>query len=114
MEMRMNTAFCIVMTSLGTEDEAETLAAEIVEARLAACVQIQRVRSLYMWQDALHREPEWVLHIKTVDARYAALETFIRERHSYETPEIVRVPIAGGSPDYLGWVEAGCVPPAQE
>ena len=110
----MNTAFCIVMTSLGTEDEAESLSAEIVEARLAACVQIQRVRSLYMWQGTLHREPEWVLHIKTVDARYAVLEAFIRERHSYETPEIVRVPIGGGSPEYLAWVEAGCAPNAQE
>jgi periplasmic divalent cation tolerance protein len=111
--MHMNSGFCIVMTSLGTEDEAETLAAEIVEARLAACVQIERVRSLYIWRDALHREPEWVLHIKTLDACYAALEAFIRERHSYQTPEIVRVPITGGSADYLGWVEASCAPPLQ-
>jgi periplasmic divalent cation tolerance protein len=55
----------------------------------------------------LHREPEWLLVIKTLEARYAALETFIRERHSYETPEIVRVPITAGSADYLRWLEAG-------
>lgn len=110
----MNSAFCIVTTSLGTEDEAETLAAEIVEQRLAACVPVQRVRSLYRWQDTLHREPEWVLHIKTLEARYAALESFILERHSYETPEIIRMPVAGGSAGYLSWVEGGCVPPVQE
>ena len=110
----MNSAFCIVTTSLGTEDEAETLAAEIVEQRLAACVQVQRVRSLYRWQDTLHREPEWVLHIKTLEARYAALESFILERHSYETPEIIRMPVAGGAAGYLSWVEGSCVPPVQE
>ena len=76
----MDSGVCIVMTSIGTEDEAEALAAGIVEAHLAACVQIQRVRSLYIWQGVLHREPEWVLHIKTVEARYAAIEAFSRER----------------------------------
>jgi periplasmic divalent cation tolerance protein len=109
----MDSGVCIVMTSIGTEDEAESLAAEIVEARLAACVQVQRVRSLYTWQGLLHREPEWVLHIKTLDARYAALEAFIRERHSYETPEIVRVPVSAGSSDYLAWLRAGSSPAAQ-
>lgn len=111
----MDSGVCIVMTSIGTEDEAEALAEAIVEARLAACVQVQWVRSLYIWQDVLHREPEWVLHIKTLDARYGALEAFIRERHSYETPEIVRVPITAGSADYLDWLRAGSTAsPAQE
>ena len=111
----MEPGVCIVMTSIGTEDEADALAESIVEARLAACVQVQRVRSLYIWLDELHREPEWVLHIKTLDVRYGALEAFIRERHSYQTPEIVRVPISAGSADYLGWLRAGSTPPpAQE
>ena len=97
---------CIVMTTTGTEDEAETLAAAIVEARLAACVQVQRVRSFYIWQDKLHREPEWLLMAKTRSLRYAALEAFIRARHSYETPEIVQLPITTGSQDYLDWLAA--------
>jgi periplasmic divalent cation tolerance protein len=103
----MDNPACIVMTSASTEDEAEALAAAIVEARLAACVQVQRVRSFYIWEEALHREPEWVLLIKTLAARYPALEAFIRERHSYETPEIVQVPMTAGSPDYLRWLAAG-------
>ena len=109
----MDSGVCIVMTSIGTEDEAESLAAEIVEARLAACVQVQRVRSLYTWQGLLHREPEWVLHIKTLDARYAALEAFIRERHSYQMPEVIRVPVSAGAADYLTWLRAGSSPSAQ-
>src|SRR5438270_459172 len=59
-------------------------------------------------------EPEWVLHIKTLEARYAALEALILERHSYQTPEIIRLPVTGGSLGYLSWVEASCSPPAQE
>lgn len=98
---------CIVLTTTGTEDEAESLAAAIVEARLAACVQVQRVRSFYIWQDTLHREPEWLLVAKTRGLRYAALEAFIRERHSYQTPEIVQLPITAGSANYLGWLTAG-------
>ena len=69
---------CIVMTTAGTEAEAESLAEAIVEARLAACVQVQRVRSFYIWQDTLHREPEWLLMAKTRSVRYGALEAFIR------------------------------------
>ena len=98
---------CIVMTTASTEDEAEALAAAIVEARLAACVQVERVRSFYIWQETLHREPEWLLLIKTLAARFTELEAFIRERHSYETPEILQVPVAAGSPDYLRWLAAG-------
>ena len=103
----MDNPACIVMTTASTEDEAEALAVAIVEARLAACVQVERVRSFYVWQEKLHREPEWLLLIKTLAARYPALEAFIRERHSYETPEILQVPVAAGSPDYLRWLAAG-------
>ncbi|OUM00973.1 divalent-cation tolerance protein CutA [Variovorax sp. JS1663] len=103
----MDSSACIVMTTASTEDEADALAAAIVESRLAACVQVQRVRSFYVWKEALHHEPEWLLLIKTLSARYAALEAFIRERHGYETPEIVQVPVSGGSPDYLRWLAEG-------
>jgi len=104
--MSQDTA-CIVTTTMGTEDEAEQLAGEIVEARLAACVQIQRVRSIYTWQGETKREPEWLLSMKTRTGRYAALEALIRERHSYELPEIVQFPITAGSADYLRWVAQG-------
>ena len=109
----MESQACIVMTTASTEDEAEALAAAIVEARLAACVQVQRVRSFYIWEDTLHREPEWLLLIKTLAGRYEALEAFIRERHSYETPEIVQLPIAAGSADYLRWLAIGSTGPHQ-
>ena len=100
----MSDTACIVLTTAGTEDEAEQLADAIVQARLAACVQIQRVRSVYAWQGETRRELEWLLMAKTRAGRFAELEAFIRERHGYEVPEIVQVPITAGSAAYLRWL----------
>lgn len=101
------TEAAIVMTTTGSEDEAERLAAALVENRLAACVQVMPIRSFYVWQGKPQRDAEWLLLIKTRGAHYAAVETFIRAHHSYETPEIVMVPVSAGSPDYLAWLAAG-------
>jgi len=102
---------CVVTTALGTEDEAEALAASLVEAKLAACVQVMHVRSFYTWQGELKREPEWVLFAKTRGARFAEVEAFIREHHSYELPEILQLPVSGGSADYLRWLLDATTPP---
>ncbi|MDR2852732.1 MAG: divalent-cation tolerance protein CutA [Burkholderiaceae bacterium] len=97
---------CLVLTSTATEAQAESLAAAIVKAHLAACVQMHPVRSVYCWEGALQRESEWALNIKTRNARFAALEAFIRAHHPYQTPEVLRLPIDGGSADYLRWLDA--------
>lgn len=102
--MAMEEIFILVLTTVGTKQFAAGLAQSIVGARLAACVQIQAVQSVYRWQGEVRTEPEWQLAIKTTDAKYAELEQHIRANHSYETPEIVRLPIAGGSREYLAWV----------
>lgn len=94
----------LVLTTVGTKQFANDLARSIVEARLAACVQIQSVQSVYRWKDEIANEPEWLLGIKTVDRLYTAIEQHIRANHSYETPEIVRLPITGGSAEYLAWL----------
>lgn len=101
------TPYSLVMTTIDSQDAAEHLAAEIVEARLAACVQIVPVRSVYRWHGELRREPECLLLIKTA-APLPDIERLLRARHSYQTPEIVQLPISGGSNDYLSWLaEAG-------
>jgi len=100
----MEDKYIVVLTTVGTKQFANDLARSLVEARLAACLQIQPVQSVYRWKDKVCSEPEYLLAIKTTDARYAELEKFIRANHSYETPEIVRVEIAGGSREYLGWI----------
>lgn len=95
----------LVLTNLPDRISAETLAASLVEDRLAACVNIlQPCRSIYRWQGAVESVDEVPLLIKTSEARYAALENAIRDRHPYETPEIIALPVVLGLPDYLAWV----------
>jgi periplasmic divalent cation tolerance protein len=102
----MEDTYIIVLTTVGTKQFANDLARSIVSARLAACVQIQSVQSVYRWKGEVCDEPEWLLAIKTADRLYAALEQHILANHSYETPEIVRLPITGGSARYLAWLSA--------
>ena len=99
------TPYCLVQTALASEAQAEALAREIVQARLGACVQLQKIRSFYRWKNEAISEPEFLLQIKTRRACYPALEAFIRTHHSYETPEIVQLPIVAGSADYLQWLQ---------
>lgn len=95
---------CIVMTTTDSEAAAEALAAGLVEARLAACVQIVPIKSIYRWRGEVQREGEWLLLVKTASARFGEIERFVRPRHSYETPELTMLEIGGGSGDYLNWV----------
>jgi periplasmic divalent cation tolerance protein len=90
-------------------DAATRLARALVEARLAACVNIVAgVYSVYRWEGALEEGGESLLVVKTTTARYPALEAAVRQQHPYELPEIVAVELACGLPDYLQWLR-GCV-----
>ena len=103
--MNPATSYCIVLTTTASEAQADTLARQIVEERLGACVQILPVKSIYRWEGVLCAEPEWQLSIKTRRARFEALAQFIMGRHPYETPEILQIPITTGSAAYLRWVD---------
>lgn len=95
----------LVLTTCASADEAQSLAASLVEQRLAACVNtLGQVQSTYRWQGRVEREQESLLVIKTTDARLAEVEQIIRERSSYELPEVVAIPVQGGSASYLGWL----------
>lgn len=97
--------YCMVLTTCGSRGEAEKLASALVEQRLAACVQVSDVTSYYAWEGRVDNDPELLLLIKTKASVYPALEAFIRERHSYDLPEIVRLPIEGGLAGYLAWLD---------
>lgn len=101
----MHSEYAIVLTTAPTESDASNLARGIVEAGLAACVHIDTMRSIYRWQSKLHNEPEWRLTIKTTAARYVEIERYIKTHHTYQTPEIVCIEIAGGSREYLDWID---------
>lgn len=95
----------LVLTTCASADDAEGLAVTLVEQRLAACVNnLGRVQSTYRWQGRVEREQESLLVIKTTEARLAEVEQTIRERSRYEVPEVLAIPVQGGSATYLGWL----------
>jgi len=97
----------LVMTNLPDRTSAETLAAALIEERLAACVAIlQPCRSVYRWKGTIESTDEIPLLIKTTEARYAELENVIRAQHPYAIPEIIALPVVAGLPGYLAWVAA--------
>ncbi|KPQ36857.1 MAG: periplasmic divalent cation tolerance protein [Phormidesmis priestleyi Ana] len=103
---RASSAYCIVMTTASTEAEADKIAAALVEAQLAACVNSFAIKSVYTWQGSLQREAEWQLVIKTRCDCFEAVSTKICSLHSYETPEVIALPIQAGAADYLSWLGA--------
>jgi len=94
-----------VLTTAGSEAEAERISAALVEGRLAACVQVVGpVASRYRWEGQVEEAEEWQCLAKTAASLYPRVEAAIREAHSYEEPEIVAIPILAGSPGYLAWI----------
>ncbi len=103
----MAPAAILVLTSLPDAGAARELARALLASRLAACIHIgSAVESLYHWQGRLETSTEVPLAIKTRADLFAALTAAIRERHPYELPEIVSVPITDGLPRYLDWIAA--------
>lgn len=103
------TPYRIVFITAGSEEEAAKIGTELVEKRLAACVNIVNpVRSIYRWEGEVCDEGESLLIVKTHVAQLAALVGRVEEVHSYEVPEVLVVPIESGHKEYLKWVEASC------
>jgi periplasmic divalent cation tolerance protein len=97
----------LVITNCPDEKSANAIALAIVEAKLAACVNIlPRVQSIYRWQGTVESASEIPLLIKTTAANYPALEKAIAGLHPHAIPEIIALPIAQGLPAYLNWLRA--------
>ena len=100
----MSDAIVVFMTAPNA-DEARRIAKELVERQLAACVQIlPEIESVYRWNGDVQRETELLLLAKTTAAQFDDLERAVREIHSYDTPEIVAVPMAHVSEPYRVWL----------
>ena len=97
---------CLCYISLGPREDALAIARALVEERLAAAVNVQPgVRSIYRWQGAIEEAPEILLIAKTRAALVPQLSARVIALHSYQCPAVVAVPICGGNPDYLAWIE---------
>jgi periplasmic divalent cation tolerance protein len=94
----------VVLTTTPNLAEAESLAQKIVEAKLAACVQIlPQMKSFYYWQGEVQNDSEHLLLIKTLLGKYDELEKFIQTHHSYEVPEIIALEAEKVSERYVDW-----------
>ena len=95
----------IVLTTAGSSQEAEKIAASLVERRLAACVNIiPQIQSVYRWEGKVERTTEWLLLIKTRIELFASLRDALHELHSYEVPECIMLQVCDGAEPYLRWI----------
>jgi periplasmic divalent cation tolerance protein len=96
----------VVLVTCGSAKEARKIARALVERRLAACGNILEapVRSIYRWKGKVESAKEHLLIIKTSRQRFAALRDTVKRLHSYDVPEIIALPIADGSAEYLTWI----------
>ncbi|MGO9007996.1 MAG: divalent-cation tolerance protein CutA [Beijerinckiaceae bacterium] len=101
----MAKAYAIVLTTCDDRALAKLIATTLVEKRLAACVQILPIDSVYAWAGQIQESAELMLLCKIKRADYDDVATAIRAQHSYTTPEIVEIPIEAGSAEYFAWID---------
>jgi len=106
----MKNDYSIIITTYPDKNVAKTTAKLLVEKRLAACVQMFPIESVYLWQGEIADENETALFIKSKTVLFDRIAAAIKENHTYDVPEIIQIPIAGGLPEYLEWID-GCVGP---
>jgi periplasmic divalent cation tolerance protein len=94
-----------VTTTTGTRDVAERIAVELVDRRLAACVQVSGpIQSTYRWQGRVESSEEWLCTAKTSREQLDAIRELLKRLHPYEVPELIAMPIVDGSEAYLKWL----------
>jgi periplasmic divalent cation tolerance protein len=95
----------VVLVTVGSRDEGERIAEALVGEQLAACVNVTGpIRSIYRWENDIQRDDEWLLVIKTRALQFEPLASRVRALHSYQTPEVIALPITAGSAAYLEWL----------
>ncbi|MBW4521626.1 MAG: divalent-cation tolerance protein CutA [Scytolyngbya sp. HA4215-MV1] len=102
--MTETTQYGVILVTASSQAEAIAIARALVQEKLAACVTLLPVHSIYTWQHEVHEAEEWQLLIKSEQGHFAVLERRIREIHSYEVPEVILLPVLAGSLPYLQWI----------
>lgn len=96
----------VVLSNCGSEEEARRVARALVEARVAACVNIlPGIQTIYRWQGAIQEDSEWMLVIKSTRSMFDRLSVELRKAHSYQVPEVLAIPVIAGDQDYLDWMD---------
>jgi len=95
----------IVLSTAGTKEEAEEIAHALVERKLAVCVNVVAIHSIYRWKGAVESSPEHLLIIKTTATAFDRVRAAITELSGYDLPECIQLPIEAGSQAYLNWID---------
>jgi periplasmic divalent cation tolerance protein len=95
----------VILVTAINQKEAVRIGEEMVNAKLAACANIiPKIQSIYRWEGKVVKTQEVLLILKSTKVRYCALEKAIKAMHTYETPEIIALPVKEGLDRYIGWV----------
>lgn len=100
----------VVLCTVATSEEAEGIARQVVERRLAACANIVPVTSVYRWKGELERSAEVLLVLKTSRQAFEPLREAILALHAYEVPEVIALPVEVGHAPYLAWIAESVAP----
>ncbi len=94
----------VVLVTVSSTEEGRAIAQELITQKLAACISMFPIQSIYTWQGTVEQDEEWQLVIKTDLNQFQTLETTIQQLHSYDVPEILALPVVKGSQPYLNWI----------
>lgn len=99
----------IIQTTCANKKEAKKIAKALVKEKLAACVQISRIKSFYMWDEKMCSNKETLLNIKTIKDNFTKVKSKIKELHSYDVPEIIQLNITNSSDDYKIFIKGNTI-----
>lgn len=97
--------YCVILTTTDCEETAILIAKTLTENKLAACVQMDRVESFFVYEAKNERQKEFRLLIKARSDSYQAIEESILSKHNYQLPQIIMLDVAAGLPEYLNWID---------
>lgn len=100
--------YIIILTTIASNQKAEQIASKLVKLNLAACIQIDKVRSIYFWKNDICKSSEYRLMIKTISTNYQNIENVIRQLSDYDNPQIIQLKMSAGSNEYLNWISKSC------
>lgn len=101
--------YIIITTATDDIEEARSISKSLVENKLAATVHISKIESFYTWKKKVENEEEYLLSIKTKKSLFKDIETYIKENHHYDLPEIVMIPINKTSKEFCNWINENTI-----
>lgn len=104
--------YIVVFVTASSKDQAEKISGSLINKKLAACVNIvEEVSSVFFWDNKIDTAKECLLVIKTKKSLFCKLKREVKLLHSYDTPEIIAIPIICGDKKYLDWINESCRQP---